>query len=155
MVVARRTKIGVYLVCVGMVFLAAGEIAARLDDWMRWGFSPFSAVPDGQHALIYLDGPLKRGRPRGKFKQFTLNSYGFRGPEIEKEPPSGKQRVMFLGASETFGEFQSNGKDYPGQISAMLASSKDDRFEIVNGALLGLSCPTMRSYWSAWASAFH
>ena len=90
------------------------------------------------------------GRPNARFRKFVLDSFGFRGPDIARRPVPGTRRVFAVGASETFGLGESPGKEYPRQLEDSLAARVDlrrrlgvDRFEVVNGAMLGMSLPTL------------
>jgi hypothetical protein len=154
MSVQKLLKWVVYCPLMILVFTVGGEIATRIDDWLHWGFSPFSPVPTGQEELSFVDGSIRRGRSHGKFKHITLNEYGFRGPEITKEPAPGTHRVMVLGASESFGLRESPKKEYPAQLSSLLKAKANITFEVVNAAQPGLSCPTMTKYWDAYARQF-
>lgn len=139
-----------YGVAVLALFLLAGELTARLDDWLQ-GDTPLGANPDRDRDLTIVEGGLTRGRPHGRFRKWGLNEFGFRGPEIRAEPEPGRPRVMVLGASETFGLYEDEGKEYPAQLAALV---QGDGIEVVNAALAGISLPTMTRYWDAWASRF-
>ncbi len=97
-----------------------------------------------------------RGRPNGHYRRWTLNSHGFLGPEITREPPreTGSRRVMILGASETFGLYESKGQDYPSELAKQLKLDGKSGVEIVNAAVAGMTLPAMKIYWEQWASRF-
>jgi len=142
-----------YWFLIALLFLTFAEISSRLDDWLRWGFSPFAQLPDRDEELFFFDGIIRRGRPNGKFKQFQLNEFGFRAPKMTEFPGPGSKRIMILGASESFGMYESVGKEFPTQLAVLLKSA-NPAYEVVNAALFGLSCGTMKPYWVNWASRF-
>jgi lysophospholipase L1-like esterase len=132
------------------LFLLAAEFTARLDDWVQ-DDTPLGANPDRERDLTAVEDGLPRGRPHGRFRKWKLNAFGFRGPEIREEPEPGRPRALILGASETFGLYEEEGKEYPAQLAALL---QGDGIEVVNAALAGISLPTMTRYWDDWASRF-
>jgi hypothetical protein len=153
MTIRQRCIQLLYVATLLLVFWVSGEAAARVDDWLYWDISPVASMPNSDRELFIFDGQIKRGRPHGRFKQYRLNQYGFRNPEMTEIPNSGTCRVMILGASESFGIQETDEKEYPRQLAALLRAS-DDRYEIVNVALDGLSGRSMKAYWINWASRF-
>lgn len=130
-----------------LALIAVGaEGTSRLDDWIQEG-TPFFANPNRDHDLLAGETWGLHGKPHGRFRKWHLNAYGFRGPEIEKSPV--RPRVMILGASETFGLYESAGHEYPAQLAALLP----DR-EVVNAALAGITLKSMIPYWDHWAGEF-
>jgi hypothetical protein len=134
-----------------LTFAVSVEAVARVEDFIRDGVPIFSA-PDRDADLVLQDELGIRGRPGGRYKQWRLNAFGFRGPEISELPRAGCTRVMTLGASETFGLFESEGQEYPAQLEARLRGA--GCFEVTNASLYGLTLPAVRQYWNAWASRF-
>jgi hypothetical protein len=134
-----------------MTSLAAGELTARVDDRIRLQI-PFWATPDHDHDLILHDEGGIRGRPNGRFKKWRLNSFGFRSPEMTRSPAARCTRVMVLGASESFGFYESEDHEYPAQLQTIL--SRSGCFETVNAAVVGLTVPGITHLWNHWASGF-
>jgi hypothetical protein len=133
----------------GLVVGAALELATRLEDRIRFGTPVLSNFTD-QADLIVNDRDGMHGRPNARFRKFVLNNHGFRGPDITERPAPGTRRVFAVGASETFGLGESPGREYPRQLEDSLAARDGlrrrlggDRFEVVNGAMLGMSLPTL------------
>lgn len=108
------------------------ELCARSEDWMRQGaafWKPYSIES------VFRHGEFGReGRPGARFGKWEMNSLGFRGPE----PVPGKVRVLTFGASETFGLYESPGKEYPRQLEQALQRHGMPDAEVVNVALPGL-----------------
>ena len=129
----------------------SGEATARIDDRIRFGV-PLTAAPNEEHDLTITDSLGRRGRPYGRFKHWHLNRFGFRSPAMTVAPPAGCTRVMVLGASESFGLYESPGEEYPAQLQALL--SKYGCYEVVNAALPGLTVPAITALWNNWASHF-
>ena len=125
----------VFLLAVVCV-LASAEATSRLQDWLRSGISVFES-PDFDNALFTTIDGERQGKPFGKFGHISLNAQGFRGPEITLEGETLlPHRVMLLGSSETFGVFESPGKEYPAQLREIL---KDKGFEVINASLPGMT----------------
>jgi len=134
-----------------VVCVLSAEVAARVEDRLRLGVG-LLATPDHDRDLIVHDELGIRGRPNGIFKKWRLNSYGFRGPEITVAPLPGCTRVMVLGASETFGLYESPDHEFPAQLREMLGAY--GCFEVLNGAVPGMTLRTLITYWKNWGSRF-
>ena len=61
-----------------------------------------------------------------------INALGLRGPEIEATPPAGRQRILALGDSMTFGYYLAEDETWPAQLEARLREAGHD-VEVVNG----------------------
>src|SRR3954470_4748359 len=93
--------------------LVAAEVTTRFDDWLRYGM-PIVASADEIEDLRVADTLGVRGRPYGRYMRYHLDNYGFRGPSdvtVARRP--GCERIMVLGASETFGISEPDGFEYP------------------------------------------
>jgi hypothetical protein len=148
----RRMPIrGCYLAGVFLTFLIVSEVVSRVDDWALTGEDLFSS-PSYESNLRTIDGGLIRGKPHGRYKKWKLNAFGFRGSEMNPEPMFGVPRIMILGSSETFGLYESEGKEFPAQLEAIL--NKKGKYEVVNAAVAGMSLKTCIRYWDEWAVRF-
>jgi lysophospholipase L1-like esterase len=132
------------------VMLLGAEVAARLDDWLRHDV-PVLANPERQRDLVVAESWGYHGRPYGRFRKWKLNAFGFRGPDMLLEPEPNRTRLLILGASETFGLYESADKEYPAQLGLLLG----DGYEVINAAMAGISLGSMLPYWENWASKFH
>jgi hypothetical protein len=140
------------LVVLALVCVLSAELAARVDDYLRYGI-PLRAVPDENRDLLLRDSLGTRGRPHGRYRWWHLNAHGFRGPEMTLVPRPGCVRIVILGASETFGLYESPDMDYPAQLRSELAAH--GCYEVVNAALPGASLHSMLALWRRWVSPFH
>lgn len=120
-----------------MGFLIALEIATRLDQAFRFEAPVFGAYTYDS-ALMERDQWGLHGRPNGRFEKWTLNSLGLRGPEVTPLPEIGRIRVVALGASETFGLYESVNREWPRALETELLRSGYD-IEVLNGAVAGMS----------------
>lgn len=133
--------------------LVVVELVSRVEDRIAYGVPLMSRVT-GPNDLIWVHSDGARGRPNARYRRWALNRLGFRGPEIAPAPASGTLRVVTLGASETFGLYETSGRDYPRQLEDSLrqraASScgvgSPATVEVVNGALPGMALPTLIRY---------
>jgi len=76
-----------------------------------------------------------------------------RGPYVRTMKPPGVIRIVTLGASETFGLYESFGHEYPRQLEDSLRSC--GRFEVVNAALVGMSLPVEDQYLRRRVASLH
>jgi lysophospholipase L1-like esterase len=141
--------VGLWLVALAG-FLAAAECAARLDDAVFHGV-PFLANPSYDD-LFVRDALGRRGRPNAQFGKWQLNSFGFRGPQLTLTPAPGCTRIAIMGASETFGYFESPGHEFPALLGQRLAGH--GCVEVVNVAVVGMTTGTMIGYWNNWVAHF-
>jgi hypothetical protein len=147
--VAARTA---FWIAVALVFLVAAELTARVEDRLRQGV-PLSAVPDHDRDLVLQDMHGIRGRPNGRYKKWRLNQFGFRNGDMSEQPAPGTIRLMALGASETFGLFESDGKEFPAQLETLL-NRNGGRHEVINAAVPGLTLRGLITLWNGWAAGF-
>jgi hypothetical protein len=140
---ARAAWAAAALLIIGL----CGELAARLDDALFHSV-PLLANPRYDD-LIMQDWFGRRGRPHAQFGKWKLNSLGFRGPELRHKEP-GCIRVVVLGASESFGFFESPEHEYPSVLQEKLAGH--GCVEVVNAAVIGMQLGSMRRYWTNWVA---
>jgi hypothetical protein len=137
---------------VSLLFLATLEISARVEAKLRWG-----APLLGPYSSDALQGATDSGpnnRPGARFEKWSINSAGFRGPELAATKAAGVVRVGIAGASEVFGLYESPEMDVTAQLRARLAEAAPGRFEVVNLASAGMSLPRMRELIERWAARF-
>lgn len=137
-----------------LVFLASAEIFLRVDDAVTWG-APLGG-PYSEAWLTTQDSLGPHGRPGYRYQKWGMNRAGFRGPELAPTPPPRHTtRIAILGASETFGLYETEGAEYPARMQAILDSVAPDRFEVVNAALPGMMLPTMITYYERIVDRIH
>ena len=127
-----------------LVFLIAAEVFARLDDKLTWG-APFLS-PYSEGRLLRQDSLGFRGRANFQYEKWRMNNLGFRGPDISPSPAPGVTRIAVLGASESFGLFESEAAEYPARMQTLLDSMAPRRYEVINASLPGLSLASMVPY---------
>jgi hypothetical protein len=136
----------------GLLFVAVLEVCARAEDWIRWGAPLVGTYSFDQ--LRFSDALGYRNRPHARYRHFTINSHGFRGPEISTAKQPGTIRVVLAGASEVFGLYESPGRDLAPQLQRLLDAQAPGRYEVVNAATAGLSPPRIRELYEAWIDQF-
>src|SRR5689334_15369784 len=150
--VSKLQKLG-FLIILGIVTFFVGEVTARVEDYVRKGV-PIWSTPDRYHDLVLHDTLGIRGRPNGVFGHWRLNSVGFRGPEIARQPAADCHRVMILGASESFGLYESDNMEYPAQLQVKLRGTGTGCYEVINASLFGLTIPGIQVLWDNYARQF-
>lgn len=128
------------------------EAATRFEDWVRFGV-PLNSRVASANDLIVTDTVGPRGRPNAKFGRWQLNSMGFHGPESSLDDHSAVLRIVTAGSSETFGLYESAGKEYPRQLQDSLGRALSERcpanaprIEVINAALPGMALPSLSSH---------
>lgn len=143
----KRVALAVALLLVAGL---AAELTARIDDYLRFGV-PLLAAPS-RESLIFRDSLTVRGTPEGRFEHFVLDSFGFLGPEIPLKPTPGCPRVMAIGASETFGFTEPDGKNYVAQLRDSL--NAQSCFDVINAGIRGITGPNLITFWERWGARF-
>ncbi|MBL8983177.1 MAG: hypothetical protein JNL26_13385 [Gemmatimonadetes bacterium] len=118
------------------------ELATRVEDRIAAGIPMMSRVASPAD-LIWLDSTGARGRPNARYRNWSLNARGLRSPDVAIPRPSGTQRIVVVGASETFGLYETPGREYPRQLQDSLAGRGCVNVEVVNAALPGMALPSM------------
>jgi lysophospholipase L1-like esterase len=110
------------------------EASARVDDWITYD-API-LEPYNMSRLFIEDHNGTRGKPGASYLKWKLNAQGFRGPLAESQ----RVRILCLGASETFGLYESEGMEFPRQLEVELNRrlGRED-VSVVNAATPGMS----------------
>jgi lysophospholipase L1-like esterase len=124
-----------------LAMLAAAEIAVRVRQQLKYGSA--SAVEDYYRYDPKTDlrvpvANLARGR-------ISINSLGFRGPEIAVPKPAGTVRLAFLGASTTWcGEVSGNEAVWAHLVAESLGKTfASVRFDYVNAGVQGYTMSSL------------
>lgn len=134
-----------------VLFVLALEFSARAEDWVRYRTPILSRFRD-QSDLMVRDKDGAHGRPNSRYMKWSMNQLGLRGPEVTATKRPHTLRVITVGASETFGLYESPNMEYPRQLEDTLArmldrnascASRVDRVEVLNAGLAGMSLPTV------------
>jgi lysophospholipase L1-like esterase len=83
--------------------------------------------------------------PNMRYGKWEINSLGFRGKEIDLNKKEGQIRIACLGLSETFGVFESRGKEWPSQLGEMLRDEFPN-VEVINVSVAGLKLKRRKDY---------
>lgn len=135
-----------------VLFVIVLEFCARLDDYLKWN-APFWAEYS-EDLLSNTDSLGYRNVPNARFQKWRINNFGFRGPDITLAKPIEVIRVMTLGASETFGLYESQDKEYPAQMQQIFDSLYPGRFQVINAASAGMSLPRVTRYYKDYLYKF-
>ena len=146
----KLVRRGVWLAFVAAVVIIVAEAMSRVDDAIRSGI-PLLASPSSSDLTIQ-DSIGTRGRPFARYQKWRLNGAGFRGNEITLTPAPDCTRVAVMGASETFGYYESPGKEYPAKLKDSL--TRTGCYEVINTAVTGLPLTGQIRLWDNWISRF-
>jgi lysophospholipase L1-like esterase len=145
----KLSRIGEALVLL-ILFAVSLEGACRVEDWIQFR-TPVLAPERSQEDLLVRDALGMHGRAGGHWQKWSLNAFGMRGPDVPAVKPANVIRVVTVGASETFGLYESPGHEYPRQLedslnaglSAPRGECRDRRAQVLNAAMPGMSLPTI------------
>jgi lysophospholipase L1-like esterase len=123
------------------VLLLAAEGAIRIRQLIKYGSS------DRIEDAWTVDPRINLRVPVANYDngRLSVNSLGFRGPEIAVPKPAGTVRIAYLGASTTWcGEVSSNDKVWPHLATASLSRAfPGARFDYINGGVPGYTIQSM------------
>ncbi len=125
--------------------LALLEGAARLGERVVYG----ATWSDGQPRGLYVRDPGGRlrlapgARLPGAWYAVSVNTLGFRGPELEDPKPPGSLRIWCAGGSTTFDIYaRDDASTWPARLQARLAAALTDRVvEVLNAGVPGEAMP--------------
>lgn len=135
-----------------VIAVLAGEAGARFDDWL-FDDVPFLANPSFDSLYFRDESRLRQGRPGSRWKQVRLNNLGMRGDDVSFEPRPGCRRLMFLGASETFGNPSIDGDEYPARVASRAATH--GCLEVLNTSIPGMSPQSLNKYYQSRFMQLH
>lgn len=118
-------------------FLGTIEFACRVEQRLLYD-APILGMYTYDTALFTTDEYGITGKANGAYEKWRLNSFGFRGPEIRRDKSSHRMRVVCVGASETFGLYESPGAEWPRQLESLLGNAEAET-EVINAAIAGMS----------------
>ena len=125
--------IGFLVVAILLLFAEAG---IRVRQWIKYDRSVFKV-----EALYHTDTKtgLRTPIPETRSSRISINSLGFRGPEIANPKPQGTIRIAFLGGSTTFcAEVTSDMATWPHLVVEALRNTwPDQHFDYVNAGVPG------------------
>jgi hypothetical protein len=117
-----------------VLFLSAWEVCARVDDAWTEG-APFFG-PYDLSVLMTTDEFGIAGRPNARFSKWRMNELGFRGEDVRWD----RERIVCVGASETFGMYEPYGMEFPRQLERELnRRAGSERYQVINAGLPGQS----------------
>jgi hypothetical protein len=135
-----------------LLCFATLETSARIDDIIKWD-APFRGTYS-KETLFVVDSVGYHNQPNAEFEKWKINSFGFRGEEIERQAPEDVTRILLLGSSETFGLYESPGKEFPAQIGEKLNDEYPGRFQVLNGGVPGINIPLVQHLYENWLAGF-
>ena len=114
-----------------VIIVASWECCARVKEWTQRGVPPL-AMRYVAPATYRYDARGLHGIPLVTDGKYRMNSLGYRGPEVTQ----GKETILCLGASETYGIYESPGHEFPRLLERALAAGRRN-VQVVNAALPG------------------
>lgn len=133
-----RTKAITFSIVWTILLLTALEGGLRIYAHGMWMHGRGLPPPAQRNVYQVLDPSLGYTlKPGYSAKGITINSLGFRGPELTVEKPKGTTRIVALGDSTTFG---GSGEEcpYPAQMQQLLDSRYGrGKFQVINAGVEG------------------
>ena len=129
-----------------LVAVVVAEATCRVEEWVRYG-TPLLSRAASHDDLFVVDADGAHARPGTHFGKWRINGLGTRGPDAAAAKPRRTLRLITVGASETFGLYESAGREYPRQLEDTLRARRvcaaGWNVEVLNAALAGMSLPTI------------
>ncbi len=88
---------------------------------------------------------IRHNTPNVRIGKWEINSLGFRGKEVHLEKQEGGIRIVCIGGSETFGIFETKGKEWPFQLGETLRD-RLPAVEVINASVIGLPTRKRKEY---------
>lgn len=106
----RAATLAITVLGICLVLFLVAEAGLRIRALLRYG-----QVWSVEQTYAYDEASgLRVPTPGGRFGPISINSLGFRGPEITEKKPPGRLRIAFLGGSTTYcAEVSSNEMTWP------------------------------------------
>jgi lysophospholipase L1-like esterase len=140
---ARSKLCATILITAGLILLLlmAAEAAIRVRQTLKYG----SASTLENYYTVDRKINLRVPIANLSIGHISINSLGFRGPEIAVPKPSGTVRLAFLGASTTWcAEVSGNDFVWPHLVTASLRRTFPSvRFDYVNGGVPGYTMESL------------
>ncbi len=105
-----------------IAFFIALEVSARIDDKIKYNAPFFHEYSPSLLRSKDSEG-LNHNIPRSHFEKWRINNFGFRGADISSLKSDSFYRIVCMGTSETFGLYESPGREWPAQLQNILAAS--------------------------------
>lgn len=118
-----------------------------MEDRIQHG-TPWASRALSLDDLRVRDADGMHGRRAVRFRKWGMNGLGLRGPAADSVA-AGTRRIVTAGASETFGVYESPGREFPRQLEdtlrarAVAAGCPAAGIEVLNAAFQGMSLPTV------------
>jgi len=136
----------------GLIFVLVLELLSRVDDAIKW-----NADFTGNYSndiLTVSDSLGRHNRFGAQFEKWKINNYGFRGDDISIQKDQTVSRIIVVGASETFGLYETSGNEYSAQLQKLLDEYNPGSYEVLNAACAGMSPPRIIEYYENWLKRF-
>lgn len=149
----RGAVVIVIVVLMGAALLfACAEATVRIRQWVRYGtFSGF----DSMYVVDVATG-LRVPRAGTKSGNISINSKGFRGPEIEMPKPAKRVRIAFVGASTTYcAEVSSDAAVWTQGVADLLQRDFPEvTFDFINAGVPGYSVSSSTKHFNRYVKDF-
>jgi hypothetical protein len=134
-----------------VVFFVSMEVCARVDDKIKYQAPLFGEYSPDRLRERDQDG-IRHNIPNSRFEKWEINEYGFRGEAFSIEKQAGVRRIVCMGTSESFGLYESAGKEWPSQLAEML--SDKGKYQVINASVVGLPLRQFAPYIEKYVMPF-
>ena len=122
-------------------FIFTLEICARVDDWFNYN-APILAKYTSECLREYDAEGIRHNIPFVRFEKWRINNMGFRGEDIDLHAEKNKIKVVCMGASETFGLYETENNEWPAQLGRLLG----DKYCVINASVVGQFLENWQKY---------
>lgn len=130
----RLLHISIRAVIACVLAVVTLEVAARIDDWLRFGANPVAYY--GPKSLVMIDDDgLASNRPDFRYEKWQHDEHGYREYPGAVVAESAK-RWICVGTSESYGLYEKPGGEWPAALGALVASQG---VRVMNASVVGMS----------------
>ncbi|MBA62803.1 MAG: hypothetical protein CMJ76_10615 [Planctomycetaceae bacterium] len=123
-----------FIICIAII-----EIALRIT-WPNLALREFEFLrSQSQHHVLMPNTSYHLGILEGRDVIVTTNADGLRSSYSQQQYKNGKQRIVCLGDSFTFGAWVDARDSYPEQLERILNSTKRQECRVLNAGMLSYS----------------
>lgn len=148
----KEVLTGIAVLVLAFGWLAAAEAALRVHQYLTFG--GMRSVEKTEKYYIDDETGLRLPVPNSEHGKLSINSMGFRGPEVAMPKPAKRLRIVALGSSTTFDPYVS---DYSRTWAARALAALSDHFprcdfDVVNAGVPGFGTSRLIKYFRHYVS---
>jgi len=136
-----------------ILILAVMEVMARIDDKLSYD-AHFLKKYNYDMMWEKDNEGIQHYIPNSRFEKWQINRFGFRGNDFKLKKGNGQKRIICMGASETFGLYESPNKEWPAQLNTFVKNNMGNKVEVINASVAGITLKHLKRYIEKYVIKF-